>query len=260
MTLRSDVCDLPDVGELFDVCDACPTSAQACGVRDNGAMSPPPRASRTYGGVPAAVRVARRRDQFLEAGLELFGTAGYSSTSVRAVCREAGLSERYFYESFESTEALLIGVYQRCTDVMHDEMLVALSGTDLDPATTPDAVERVVRTTLEAVFASIADPRVLRVCWLEILGVGPAVDATYIAGIDRFAGTVAVLIAGLYDIEIDERLRLVATALVGAVMTTAVRWYLDGQTEPVSTLVDANAIVFAGVAAQLGESIPQRGD
>ena len=33
MTLRSDVCDLPDVGELFDVCDACPTSAQACGVR-----------------------------------------------------------------------------------------------------------------------------------------------------------------------------------------------------------------------------------
>lgn len=219
-------------------------------------MPPPPRSSRTYGGVPAEVRVTRRREQFLDAGLELFGTAGYGSTSVRAVCREAGLSERYFYESFESTEALLIGVYRRCTDVMHDEMLAALTGTDLDPATTSDAVDSVVRSTLEAVFASIDDPRVLRVCWLEILGVGPAVDATYIAGIDRFAGTVAALIAGLYDVELDERLRLVATALVGAVMTTAVRWYLDGQTEPVSTLVDANAILFAGVASQLGLTPP----
>ncbi|RUP35250.1 MAG: TetR family transcriptional regulator, partial [Gordonia sp. (in: high G+C Gram-positive bacteria)] len=38
------------------------------------------------------MRVAQRRDRFLAAGLELFGTRGYQSTSVRAVCREAGLS------------------------------------------------------------------------------------------------------------------------------------------------------------------------
>lgn len=217
-------------------------------------MAPTPtrRSGRSYGGLPAEVRIAQRRDRFLDAGLELFGTVGYQSTSVRAVCREAGLSERYFYESFANTEALLVGVYRRCTDVMHDDVLVAMAVGDHRAPEGSDALGHLVRRTLEALFASIRDPRVLRVCWLEVLGVSPAVDATYIAGIDRFAGLVATVMAGMFGIEADQRIRLVATALVGGVMTTAVRWYLDGQNEPVATLVDANAMLFAGVAYQLG--------
>lgn len=215
------------------------------------------RSDRSYGGVPAEVRVAQRRESLLEAGLELFGTAGYQATSVRAVCRQAGLSERYFYESFANTEALLIGVYRRCTDAMHDEITAAMAvvtagGTG---ASSPaGSLDLLVRATLEAFFASIGDPRVLRVCWLEVLGVSPVVDATYIAGIDRFAALVATVLAGAFGVEPDERLRLVGTALVGGVMTTAVRWYLDGQHQPVATLVDANAMLFTGVAVRLGDA------
>lgn len=207
---------------------------------------------RSYGGVPAAVRVAQRRERFLEAGLELFGTDGYHATTVRAVCREAGLSERYFYESFANTEALLVGVFQRCTDVMHDEILVSVGTGSLPVPADVDALDHLVRTTLEAFFHSVADPRVLRVCWLEVLGVSPFVDATYIAGVDRFAALVSTVISGAFGLTPDERLRLVATALVGGVMTTAVRWYLDGQHEPVATLVDATAMLFTGVAHHLG--------
>lgn len=201
--------------------------------------------------MPAEVRVAQRRERFLDAGLELFGTSGYQSTSVRAVCREAGLSERYFYESFANTEALLIGVYRRCTDAMHDEILATMASVQLDAPTAAAALDRVSRGSLEAFFASLDDPRVLRVCWLEVLGVGPAVDDTYISGIDRFARLVSSVLAGTFGIEADEQLRMVSTALVGGVITTAVRWYLDGCREPIATLVDANALLYAGVARQL---------
>ncbi|MBS1836144.1 MAG: TetR/AcrR family transcriptional regulator [Actinobacteria bacterium] len=216
------------------------------------AHGPAPRgAGRSYGGVPAEVRTAQRRDRFLDAGLELFGTRGYQATSVRAVCREAGLTERYFYESFANTEALLAGVYQRCTDSMHDEILVALAAAGGRSDTTAASLDRVVRATLEAFYSSVGDPRVLRVCWLEVLGVSPMVDSTYIAGIDRFAHLVMTVMAGTFDLDADDELRLVATGLVGGVIMTAIRWYLDGQTEPVSTLVEANAVVFLGVAHQL---------
>lgn len=232
--------------------------------------SPAEPAGRSYGGVPAEVRVARRRDRFLEAGLELFGTKGYQATSVRVVCREAGLTERYFYESFSNTEALLIGVYQRYTDQMHEQILAAMAtaasstapappvqSTEPDHPTgmqAPDPLEILVRTTLDAFYASVADPRVLRVCWLEVLGVSTVVDATYISGIDRFADLVSSAMADALGLATDEHLRLMATGLVGSVIMTAIRWYLDGQNEPVATLVDANSTLFLGAALHLGRS------
>ena len=63
---------------------------------------------RTYGGESADDRLTRRRRQLLDAGLELFGTAGYRATTVRQLCREAKVSDRYFYEQFDSTEDLLL--------------------------------------------------------------------------------------------------------------------------------------------------------
>ena len=69
--------------------------------------------ARTYRGVTPAERQAERRRRLLDAGLELFGTAGYAGTSVRAISAAASLNSRYFYESFSSREDLLYSVYQR---------------------------------------------------------------------------------------------------------------------------------------------------
>src|SRR5690348_15017019 len=60
-----------------------------------------------YCGVSAGARVAARRSRLLAAGLELFGTQGYLPTTIDQVCTEAGLTKRYFYESFRSCEDLL---------------------------------------------------------------------------------------------------------------------------------------------------------
>lgn len=66
---------------------------------------------RRWRGKTADERRKERRDLLVEAGVELFGTNGYAKTSVKAVCDEAGLTERYFYEAFDDREDLLSGIY-----------------------------------------------------------------------------------------------------------------------------------------------------
>lgn len=69
-------------------------------------------------------RTQVRRDQLLRAGFELLGTEGASGVTMRAVCRLAGLSPRYFYESFSHTDELILAVYDRC----NAELVAAITG------------------------------------------------------------------------------------------------------------------------------------
>src|SRR5882757_3781988 len=73
----------------------------------------PPR--RIYGGVSAEQRVAERKERLLEAALEEFGTRGVLATGVKDVCRRAGLTDRYFYESFHDGGELFVAVFDRAT-------------------------------------------------------------------------------------------------------------------------------------------------
>ena len=89
-----------------------------------------------WSGVPLQDRQALRRDELIAAGVTLLGGAGGPALTVRAVCREAGLTERYFYESFSDRDEFVRAVYDDvCTRAM----------TALMSATTPrEAVERFV--------------------------------------------------------------------------------------------------------------------
>jgi len=62
---------------------------------------------RPYAGETPEVRRERRRRRFIDSGKTLFGTLGYRKTTVRGLCAHAGLTDRYFYESFASLEDLL---------------------------------------------------------------------------------------------------------------------------------------------------------
>ena len=122
--------------------------------------SPPP-AGRAYAGESQAERVARRRQQFLDAGLQVFGTSGFRTATVRQLCRQAELTDRYFYESFEHTEDLLVAVYEREFDHLQRAVLVALA----DEAAQRDPM-LAVEKALNALFEMASEPRVARVCWL----------------------------------------------------------------------------------------------
>lgn len=69
---------------------------------------------RPYGGVQARDRIAERRGRLLDAGLELLGGSDDAADlTVRAVCAEAGITARYFYESFADKDALVAAVFDR---------------------------------------------------------------------------------------------------------------------------------------------------
>ncbi|MBF6126052.1 TetR/AcrR family transcriptional regulator [Nocardia brasiliensis] len=97
---------------------------------DDGAI---PGMRRWRGRSPAA-RVAMRRDQLIEACTELMATIGAAETSMRGVCRQAGLTERYFYESFPNLDALLTTVLDTVVLGARDRLLAALPSAPLDRA------------------------------------------------------------------------------------------------------------------------------
>ena len=55
-----------------------------------------------WSGVPLEDRQALRRDELIAAGVSLLGSESGPALTVRAVCRAAGLTERYSYEASRS--------------------------------------------------------------------------------------------------------------------------------------------------------------
>jgi AcrR family transcriptional regulator len=75
-------------------------------------MAPAPTANaRPYRGVDAAARLASRRASLLEGGLDLLGGEESVELTVRAICRRAGVTARYFYESFTDKDEFVAAVF-----------------------------------------------------------------------------------------------------------------------------------------------------
>ncbi|MGH3643171.1 MAG: TetR/AcrR family transcriptional regulator [Mycobacterium sp.] len=94
-----------------------------------------------WSGVPLQDRQTLRRDELIAAGVDVLGGDGGSTLTVRAVCRTAGLTERYFYESFTDRDEFVRAVYDHvCSTAM----------SALTSSTTPrDAVERFVALVVD---------------------------------------------------------------------------------------------------------------
>ncbi len=108
-------------------------------------------ARRRYGGKSAEQRRAERRAQLVEAALEIWQEQGWAAVTMRGVCAHAGLTDRYFYESFTDRDALLGTVW----DLMRDETLSMLLDT-LVPVADRSALEQ-LRVALAAVVGHIAE-------------------------------------------------------------------------------------------------------
>ncbi|CAM3678647.1 TetR/AcrR family transcriptional regulator [Nocardioides zeicaulis] len=206
---------------------------------------------RTYAGESAPDRLARRRRQLLEAGLELFGTAGYRATTVRLLCRAAKVSDRYFYEQFDSTEDLLLAVYDACTARLERAAVDALGDRTDDVA---DLARRGLAAFLEVVES---DPRLTRVVWFEVLGVSPRVEAAYLARMQAFGHLMLGVVAGrdgvadLPDLTRD----LLASTAVGAVSHTVVTWTSAGFSPDRDLVADALARFLAGASTALVDPV-----
>lgn len=206
-----------------------------------------PRGGRRYSGLDAAERTRQRRSAMLAAALELFGTQGYAATSVKQICREAGLTERYFYESFSDRHTCLVAVYRELADGMR----TATAATIADAG--GQDVDEVTRRALSAFVEYLtADPRRARVVLIEVVGTSPELEEARHGVLREFAElTTAVWLHGTgLDAPTDQQ-RMTAVGLVGAVNHLLVDWLHRGQQEAPGALVDVCSTLFSAARQRL---------
>jgi AcrR family transcriptional regulator len=162
-----------------------------------------------WSGVPLEDRQALRREDLIAAGVGLLGSEGGPVLTVRAVCKAAGLTERYFYESFSDRDEFVGAVYD---DVCAKAMSTLSSST-----TARDAVERFVALMVD-------DPTRGRVLLLA-----PAVEPVLTqSGADWMPSFIELLQHKLTRIADPAVQAMVATGLIGA-LTTLFTAYLNGR-------------------------------
>jgi AcrR family transcriptional regulator len=162
-----------------------------------------------WSGVPLPDRQALRRDELIAAGETLLGSAGGPALTVRAVCRQAGLTERYFYESFSDRDEFVRAVYD---DVCNRAMTTLMSA-----GTPREAVERFVALMVD-------DPVRGRVLLLA-----PQVEAVLIhSGAEWMPSFIELLQSKLTAISDPVVQKMMATGLIGA-LTALFTAYLDGR-------------------------------
>lgn len=200
---------------------------------------------RPYAGEAPEQRIARRRAAFIAAGRTLFSSLGYRKTTVRALCAEAGLTDRYFYESFASVEDLLVAVYEELMDAMQGRILAAVQ------ATAGGDIEALIEASLDAYFREVEDAAAARVIWMEVLGVSPRVDAVYIRRTRDFADLLQLLNRTLVpDWNPPAAVAaVVALGLTGAASEAARGWIMEGYRRPRQELVQGIALLFKGLLA-----------
>lgn len=196
------------------------------------------RGERRYGGRTAAQRRAQRREQLLDAGLQLFGTGGYAATTIESLCAHAGLNPRYFYEQFDGREQLLGAVYER-----HVEQVLAVVRAAIEHAGDERAA-RLHAGLLAFVTATLDDERGARVNYFEMIGVSPQLDALR----RRVLGDYARLIAsqapdGVLGIDT----RMASVALVGATDGLIIDWLSGDRVRPRDEIVQTLLVLFGPV-------------
>jgi AcrR family transcriptional regulator len=179
-------------------------------------------ATRAYGGVSAEERAAARRAALLDAAITLFGTQGLRATGVKAVCREAGVTDRYFYESFRDLGDLFAAAFEHVVD----GLLADVGAAALGAAGSPEEQARAAVTTFVSTLAD--DPAKARLLFLEVGAAGGDVARQVRATTRRFADLLVGaarphLAAGIPDV----RVRMAALSLVGAMGIVVLEW-LDG--------------------------------
>jgi len=184
-----------------------------------------------FRGVSAVDRRLDRRNRLVTSAFEIAGTAGAGALGVGRVCQAAGLTKRYFYESFASLADLQSAVVDHAIAVM-SQRVDPFRPTE--PGAPPEA-------WLDAFVGALVDDDCLaRVLLTETHG--GALSAFRHQIID--VALVGMAPAGSDDSQADLRARLVAYAQIGTLSELCLAWHQGHLRMERATLVDMLADLF----------------
>ena len=197
---------------------------------------------RHYGGHSTEERRLARRERLIEAAIRVYGEVGYRNATVKAVCEAAGLTERYFYESFANSEALLIAAF----DTVSHRLIDCLEAIRKEHAGGADERGHAV---LRAYYQALKDDPVgARLFVVEIARVGPAVDEVGAALLREFGELLSRTLAPEANAKLKST-ELVRAGAVGAMIQIAKAWIRSGYGRSVDA-VAADALKICRVLAE----------
>lgn len=191
-------------------------------------MTPDTIPSRPYRGLGPDERRSQRRARLIEAAIAVYGERGYRHATVKAVCEAAGLTERYFYESFANSEELLIAGFNAVTFAVVEEVMASAQAAGRSRKARS-------RAMLQAYFSALQrEPRSARVFLVEIRGVSREVDKAFDAALREIGRQVARVVAPP-ELQDDE---LLQAGVVGGVIHIALRWIDQGYSPALDDVTD----------------------
>ena len=191
-----------------------------------------------FKGVSANDRRIDRRIRLVGAAFEIAGTEGAGALGVGRVCLAAGLTKRYFYESFASLAELQSAVVDHAIAVMSERV---------DPFR-PAGPGGPPQAWLEAFVGALVDD----VCLARVL-----LTETHGGALSPFRQQIIdVAVAGMAppgsDPRADLRARLVAYAQIGILSELCLAWHQGQLAMERATLVDVLSDLFVRIDAARG--------
>jgi AcrR family transcriptional regulator len=188
-----------------------------------------------FRGVSADDRRLDRRSRLVRAAFEIAGTEGAGALGVGHVCLTAGLTKRYFYESFATLAELESAVVDHAIAVMSERV---------DPFR-PAKPGGPPQAWLEAFVGALVDDQ----CLARVL-----LAETHGGALSPFRQQIIdVAIAGMAPPESDPQAdldaRLAAYAQIGILSELCLAWHQGRLAMERATLVDALADLFVRVDA-----------
>lgn len=198
--------------------------------------------ARSYGGRSAQERADDRRGRLVEAAITVLATQGERAT-MTAICHEAGLTERYFYESFTNRDAALVAALEHVSDEISDNAVRVLQET---PGT---AQERVLAMARGFARWAVAHRDRAMVAVVHATTIGPLRERR--GGlVATFAEIAAREAAGLYGDQAwpPDRARIQGIVFIGGLSELVSCWISgDIELEP-DELADVVADLFVSLS------------
>jgi AcrR family transcriptional regulator len=200
--------------------------------------------ARRYGGASAAERQAHRLERLLEAGFDVFGRMGYREATMRMICSQARLTDRYFYEHFTTVDEVFMAVHQKVSSEAARAVVlsVATAANDKDPQAT-------VRAGLKAFYNFIKeDPRRAQILLMDAVTSGLTSPLNINARISRYVDVMRMRLKMRFpQLPFQPDTELILGGFVGLIIHSASVWVQRKFDTPIDTLVDHTSFSWLGL-------------
>ena len=205
---------------------------------------------RQFKGLSLTERKQARREKLIEAGIEAYGTHGFFAVTVKDICNEAKLTERYFYESFKKSDELFQTIFLKLIDQLQHNVMQAIMQASTDP-------RKMIESGLTALLTTLKDnPRMARIIYIDAMLVqelhNQATIHETMLRFDRMIHAFVMLMMPHID-RSEREISLVATGLNGYVTQIAIRWVVSGFKQSMQEVLSSCSIVFLSLLETFSE-------